>query len=319
VVVAQKILSCVARVKERFGITHVVGVLRGENTEAIRNRGHDRLSTYGLLKEHPKGDVRDWVYQLLGQGVLLQEGEEYPLLKLNAASWEVMRGQRQVRLVQPVRKKKGEKAERAKVDTASWEGVDKDLFDALRHLRRRFAEQRQVQPYIVFSDATLRDLARVRPSTPEAMRLVYGVGETKLRDFGEAFLTLVREHCQQHGLSMDESAPAPSSRRATSEGTEVRPGSVPHRAFELFRQGASIDAVVEQTGRVRGTVLNYLCDFLRRERPVDLTPWVSEERYKRIAEAARRVGTDRLKPIFVALGEQVSYDEIRLVVTHLTL
>src|SRR5947209_5287718 len=88
-VVAQKILSCVARVKERFGIGHVVSVLRGENTENVRKRGHDKLSTFGLLSDHGKPDVRDWIYQLLGQQVLLQVGDEYPILRLNAASWEV--------------------------------------------------------------------------------------------------------------------------------------------------------------------------------------------------------------------------------------
>ena len=93
-VVAQKILSCVARVKESFGIGHVVAVLRGENTDNVRRRGHDKLTTFGLLKGESKADVRDWLYQLIGQKVLMQVGDEYPLLKLNEASWEVMRGQR---------------------------------------------------------------------------------------------------------------------------------------------------------------------------------------------------------------------------------
>src|SRR5262249_45010271 len=87
--VAQKILSCVARVKAAFGIGHVGAILCGENTQRIRERGHDKLSTYGLLKESRKPDVRDWVYQLISQKVLLLVGDEYPLLKLNAASWEV--------------------------------------------------------------------------------------------------------------------------------------------------------------------------------------------------------------------------------------
>jgi len=111
VVVAQKILSCVARVKEGFGINHVVAVLRGKNTENVRKRGHDKLSTFGLLRAHSDPDLRDWVYQLIGQEVLMQVGTEYPLLKLNASSWDVMRGQRTVRLVQLARRKKGERPE----------------------------------------------------------------------------------------------------------------------------------------------------------------------------------------------------------------
>jgi ATP-dependent DNA helicase RecQ len=202
-IVAQKILSCVARVKEGFGIGHVAAVLRGENSENVRKRGHDKLTTFGLLKGHSKADVRDWVYQLIGQGVLLQVGDEYPLLRLNAASWEVMRGQRRVRLVQLVRRKKGETPQKAKVETISWEGVDRDLFETLRRLRRDLASDRQVSAFIIFTDTTLRELARMRPSTLERMRLIPGVGEKRLRDFGARFLTLIGEHCRSRGLPFD--------------------------------------------------------------------------------------------------------------------
>jgi ATP-dependent DNA helicase RecQ len=320
VVVAQKILSCVARVKERFGIGHVVSVLRGEDTDAVRRRGHEKLSTYGLLKEHGKADVRDWVYQLIGQGVLMQQGEEYPLLVLNEASWEVMRGQRAVRLVQPVRRKKGEKAEKAKVDAASWEGIDKDLFEALRGLRRRLAEEKQVPPYIIFPDNVLRGLARIRPSSLERMRLVSGIGDAKLRQFGEPFLEVITAHCRDRVLSQDNAA-APTGPAAPPEPPKPpsRPNPVREQALELFRQGAVIEDVMHQTSRGRSTVVDYLCDHIRQERPASVANWVPEETYQRVATAARQVGTERLKPIFITLGEKVSYDDIRLVLTHLSL
>jgi ATP-dependent DNA helicase RecQ len=205
-VVAQKILSCVARVKQGFGIGHVTAILRGENNENVRKRGHDQLTTFGLLKGHGKADVRDWVYQMIGQGVLLQVGDEYPLLRLNEASWEVMRGQRQVRLVQLVRRKKGEKPEKSRVETTSWEGVDRELFEALRRLRRQLAADRQVSPFIVFTDNTLRELARVRPSTLDRMRLIPGVGDKRLRDFGALFLPVITDQCRTRGLALDVTA-----------------------------------------------------------------------------------------------------------------
>ncbi len=197
-VVAQKILSCVARVKQGFGIGHVTAILRGENNENVRKRGHDQLTTFGLLKGHGKPDVRDWIYQMIGQGVLLQVGDENPVLRLNDASWEVMRGQRQVRLVQLVRRKKGEKPEKSRVETTSWEGVDRELFEALRRLRRQLAAERQVSPFIVFTDNTLRELARVRPSTLDRMRLIPGVGDKRLRNFGAQFLSVIVDHCRLH-------------------------------------------------------------------------------------------------------------------------
>jgi ATP-dependent DNA helicase RecQ len=312
--VAQKILSCVARVKERFGVGHVVSVLRGEDTERVRQLGHDGLSTYGLLREHAKADVRDWVHQLIGQGVLVQQGDPYPLLQLNPASWEVMKGQRAVRLVQPARRKKGEEPEKSKADAVSWEGVDRELFEVLRGLRKELAQERGVPPYVIFNDGTLRELARVRPTTPERMYLVSGVGKTRLADFGGQFLEAIKTHCRQHGLETDLAA-APAARDEVKKTT--RPNPTRDQALRLFGEQAAIEDVMHQTGRGRATVVDYLCDYIRDRRPASITAWVPELVYQRVMGAARQVGTERLKPIYLALGEQVSYDDIRLVVAHL--
>jgi ATP-dependent DNA helicase RecQ len=315
-VVAQKILSCVARVKEGFGVGHVVGVLRGENAENIRKWRHERLTTFGLLKQHGKADVRDWIYQLIGQGVLVQAGQEYPLLKLNPASWEVMRGERGVRLIQPVRRKKGERPEKSKADLSSWEGVDKGLFELLRQRRRDLAAERGVPPYVIFSDTTLRDLARQRPSSLEKMRLIYGIGDAKLKDFGQTFLTLITDYARQHLLPFDET-PLPPAQTEQTRAAEFKMTAKHERLFELFREGLVIEDVMHQTNLKRSTVLDYLGDFIRQEKPASIAAWVDDKVYQRVAAAARQVGTERLKPIYLALGEQVTYDDIRVVVAHM--
>jgi ATP-dependent DNA helicase RecQ len=307
-VMAQKILSCVARVKESFGINHVIGVLRGENTVNIRKWYHEELSTYGLLKGQSKVDLRDWVYQLIGQEVLVQEGSDYPILRLNPASWEVMKGSRSVRLVQLKRDQ-----ETKGTSPGSWEGVDRELFDALRDLRRRLADERQVRPYVIFSDATLRQLAQVRPSGLERMRLIYGIGDAKLRDFGPLFFQMIDEHAQARRLTRDCPIASPSEPAKTSG----KPNTVRDAAFNLFRQGKSVAEVVEQTNRARTTVTEYFCDFIAQDKPANLYPWINDHLYQRIAAAARTVGTERLKPIFIALGEQVPYDDIRMVLAHM--
>ncbi|MBA3859054.1 MAG: DNA helicase RecQ, partial [Cyanobacteria bacterium PR.3.49] len=209
-VIAQKILSCVARLKERYGIGYIAAVLRGENSQEIRNRGDQNISTYGLLKEHHVNDLRDWMYQLISQEVLVQEnvdlgyGRAVPILKLNGGSWQVMRGQRtNIRLLKPAERKKGERAKLSKAETGSWDGVDRDLFEIMRDLRRDLADQRRVPPYIIFNDATLRELARIRPSTLERMRMVSGIGDSKLRDLGQTFLDVILAHCQDSGASLD--------------------------------------------------------------------------------------------------------------------
>jgi ATP-dependent DNA helicase RecQ len=311
-VIAQKILSCVARVKERFGINHVAQVLHGANTEQVRGRGHDQLSTYGLLKEHDRLVIQDWIRQLVTQGALAQEGDEYPILRLNEASWLVMKGQGSVRLAQPM---VWERVEKSRAETSSWEGVDRELFELLRQERTRLAEVRKVLPYLIFSDATLRDLARIRPSSLSQMHMVYGIGEVKLREFGERILLLIQEYCRSHNLSMDVASKPVNLESAPRQSN--RPNPQRDQAFDLFRQGAVVEDVMHQTGRGRSTVVDYLCEFIRQRPGASISTWLSEEIFQKVASTAAQVGTERLKPIFIALEEKVSYDQIRLALAYL--
>jgi ATP-dependent DNA helicase RecQ len=312
-VIAQKILSCVARVKESFGINHVIDVLRGADTEAVRSRGHDTLSTYGLLKDAPKADLRYWVYQLLDQGVLVQSEGEYPVLKLNAASWAVMKGERKVRLVRLAGEREGT---RKSPPAALPEGADAGLFEELRTLRRELAARAQIQPYQVFHDAVLAEMARGRPTTPEALRRVSGVGDFKLQSFGRTFLDAIIDYCKRTSLPTDVPppravAPAPASLRSSP------PSAAKSHAFELFRRGASIAEVIEQTKMAPSTVHGYLVDFVLAEKPASIFHWVPEDVCERVAAAAEIHGTARLKPVFLELNEEVGYDQIRIVFAFL--
>jgi ATP-dependent DNA helicase RecQ len=187
-VIAQKILSCVVRTQQRFGAGHVISVLRGENTDRIRSLHHDALSTYGLLSGHSQAELRDWIYQLIGQGALAQQGDQYPVLSLTDTSRRVLRGEEAVRLVQIARK---ERRKKSKASVESWEGVDEALFESLRKFRRDLAAARGVPPYIILGDRSLREVARLRPQTLTELRDVYGIGDKKLADLGPQILAVV--------------------------------------------------------------------------------------------------------------------------------
>ncbi|HVL16307.1 MAG TPA: DNA helicase RecQ, partial [Gemmata sp.] len=310
-VVAQKILSCVARVKEAYGINHVIDVLRGSDAEAVRSRGHHELTTHGLLKSVPKADLRDWVYQLIDLGVLGQSDGEYPVLKLNPASWEVMRGERQVRLIRLVAEAERAAAGGRREPAALPEGADAGLFEELRKLRRELAATAEVQPYQVFPDTALAEFARGRPTTEEALRRVSGVGDYRLKEFGEVFLGAIRAYCLRTGLATN--VPPPKSAPARAEPKPASVSATKSAAFALFRKGLSIDDVVAKTEMARSTVNGYLADFVAAERPESIFAWVPEDACERVAAAAELHGTDRLKPIFLELNEEVSYDHIRVV------
>ena len=190
---AQKIVSCVYRLRETFGVGHVVSVLRGEDTEKIRSRGHDQLSTYGLLKGSSTHDVREWIYQLIAQGFLLQTDDQYPVLRLGPRSREVLRGFAEVTLRQPAVRKRERAASVERVRAVMDEGApyDRALFEALRAWRRAEAEERGVPPYVIFSDKTLRELSRTRPSTRYELRGIYGIGDAKLEAFGDAVIGVI--------------------------------------------------------------------------------------------------------------------------------
>ena len=197
-VTAQKILSCVARAGERFGAEHVVDVLLGAQTERIRRWGHEELSTYGLMKGIARPTLTNIIYQLIDEGLLERTSDERPVLRLTAGSREVLRGNRTVRLLEPKTKVK-----KTRFDEKSWESVDTGLFEALRNLRRQLADERHVPAYVLFSDATLRVMARVRPGSASALLGIRGVGERKLADLGERFLEAIAIYCREKRLPMD--------------------------------------------------------------------------------------------------------------------
>ena len=201
-VIAQKIVSCVFRQEQRFGGDYTAKVLKGSSDQRILQNKHDELSTYGLLSEFSIRTIRDWVEQLVSQGFLQKTGE-YNVLHLTESSRGVLKGEVTPKLLKSSAERTVSERVARSVAEDSWEGVDRDLFEELRVLRREKAADRGVPPYIVFSDATLRDLARRRPSRLDVMRTVKGVGDKKLRDYGDEFLKAVTVYCNKHGVAMN--------------------------------------------------------------------------------------------------------------------
>jgi ATP-dependent DNA helicase RecQ len=200
-VLAQMILSCVGLVDQRFGIGHVVDVLLGAETDTIIRLGHQQLSVYGLLRGTPKPTATSFTYQLIDQSLLTRTEGDRPILKLNEASWDVMRGTRQARLVQP----KTSLRKRTKAAERTMAGVDDGLFAALRQWRREAAAAQHIPPFMVFSDATLAELARARPFNTLRLTDIPGIGEKKAAQWGASVSQAVADYCRAHGLPPGDS------------------------------------------------------------------------------------------------------------------
>jgi RecQ family ATP-dependent DNA helicase len=207
--------------------------------------------------------------------------------------------------------------DRARVAEDGWAGVDRDLFEQLRSLRTIVAGERGLPAYIVFSDATLRDLARIRPQTLSEMRRVRGIGERKLADLGQRFLDEVRRYCEEKGIPPPATALPVDTRQGRQPPLSSALNLTKRRAFDMFAQGLAVADIAQRLGRANATVAGYLSDYILAERPAAVSAWVSTDVYRRVETAARETGLERLKPIFDALGGEVSYDDIRIVAGHL--
>jgi ATP-dependent DNA helicase RecQ len=194
VVVARKVLSCVARVGQRFGAAHVTNVLRGADTEQIAARGHNTLTTFGLLHDASVPEVRGYIEQLIAHQLLRQTDDEYPVLALTESGVALLKNaeaQPGLTLARQRRPVAGKAPKRARIETESWQDVDRDLFERLRVLRLEIARQRGVPPYVIFHDTTLREMARLKPMSISDLLNVRGVGARKAEDLGEAFVAVI--------------------------------------------------------------------------------------------------------------------------------
>ncbi len=297
---AMKFLSCVARCKERFGMLHIIDVLRGAKNQKITQNEHDKLSTYGIGKDRTLDEWRMLGRSLLHQGLLEQTSDGYSVLKLNALSWEVMRKQRPVSLAVPVAQK------------VTWEeGSEKAaevevLLQKLRSLRKQLADEQSVPPYVVFQDSTLKLMSQNQPTTLTEFGKLSGVGSHKLAQYGDKFLAEIRAYRQEQGLVDGQDYSTPYRGIGLPTETELF-------TLQLHKQGLSVNEIAETRNIRPTTIIRHLADLIEKNQPVDLNELVPLERQQKIWQVLEVLGDISLTPIREQLGESYTYDDIRLV------
>jgi ATP-dependent DNA helicase RecQ len=241
----------------------------------------------------------------VARGALVQEGQPRPTLRLGPAARAILRGEAEVRLLQTGSTSIGEGAD-------EWAGVDRELFEVLRTWRRDLAAARNVAPFVILGDGTLRDLAAIRPSSIERLRAISGIGDVRLREHGNELLQIIDTHCAARDLERDVAVNVrpPRERSRTSRTTAAKTESLC-----LLHEGRTIEEVMDRTGRARSTVVGDLSEIIEEGRyQPSLRLWMTEETEEVIRRAAAEAGIERLKPIREITGETISYDQIRIVV-----
>ncbi len=330
---AQKLLSAVARTNQRFGLGYVIEVLRGAQTKAVIERGHDQLSVYGIGATQSAEEWRHLGHALLAQDLLAEATSVggYPTVRLTPLAWEVMRGQRMVEVARP--RAPLRQARAADAQMAQMDGPARDLFERLRLVRRELAEEAQVPAFMIFADSSLRAMATRRPVTPPQFASISGVGERKVAAFGDAFLSEIRAYCDEHGLELwpeggdipDDVATARRERRRrerperaeradSSRLRDMDTTKLPtaRQTLEMFRRGLSLDEIAEQRNLAHTTLVGHLCDAMNAGEELDLERLIPGERLRLILETFARLGVTPLSPVKEALGDAVSYDDLRV-------
>ncbi|MEB3217527.1 MAG: DNA helicase RecQ [Nostocales cyanobacterium 94392] len=295
---AMKFLSCVARCKQRFGMKHIIDILRGSKTQKILEKGHDKLSTYGIGKDKTLDEWRMLGRSLLHQGLLEQTTDGYAVLKLNSFSLEVMKKQRSVSIVVPPKQKqtfqvRSENAQEADI-----------LFHKLRELRKQLADSQSVPPYMIFGDSTLRLMTQIKPKNKQEFSKLAGVGTHKLTQYGDKFIQVIQGYLQEK---------SPQKQKSSSSSANEEISDTELLTFELHKQGLSIQEIAQQRNLRSTTIIRHLSDLITKNQPVDINLIVPVDKQKKILQVLDILGDVALTPIKEYLGDSYSFDEIRLV------
>jgi ATP-dependent DNA helicase RecQ len=304
---AQKFLSCVHRILAKsgfgFGLNHVVDVLRGADTEGSRQRGHNELSTYGIGRDLKRESWQTIGRELLRLGLIECAPGRFATLSLTPAGLETLRTRTPVTLTKQV--DVAGKAPRSRIGAIA---CDELLFEQLRGLRRRLADERDVPAYVIFSDVTLREMSRNYPTTPNEFRRIPGVGEQKLKDFADRFLSEIRAY-----LTTNE------RRTFTENGGLLRPPPRPRlndsqfETLRRFQRGEMVEDIARDRGFVRSTIYSHLLAAIESGKLLQVRErFFTPAQEKEIAAAFRQVANGALVDVSALLGGKYDIGLLRI-------
>lgn len=302
-VIAQKALSAVYRLKESVGTGMLIDVLRGSNRREIFEKGYNTIKTYGVGGDFSARDWQFFLMQLINLGYLEVAYDANNVLRLTPLSHEVLFQKRSVELVKAqVAETRAKKAKAKAKAKPKRERVRDELFEILRVQRRALAQQRGVPPYVIFSDATLEEMAAKRPTIDADLMEISGVGERKLQLYGNFFMDKIIEYIKTK----------------LAEGEKLQ-GSTYILTYELYKQGLSIEQIAEQRSLNPITIYSHLAYLYEKGEPIDLFQYFTQEEYERIEIAILAMKPPfQMKDIFDYLNEEIPYYKIRLGFSYYT-
>jgi ATP-dependent DNA helicase RecQ len=303
---AQKLLSCVYRIRERsgfaVGLNHVVEVLTGAATEKVLKWGHYQLSTYGIGAEHHRPEWAAIGRELIRLGYLRQNAAKFNVIELTDEGLAVLKSRAPITLTKPAT------APAKKAHRSGDIACDEMLFARLRELRKRLADERDVPAYIIFSDVSLRQMARAYPTDERAFAQISGVGERKLREFGASCMAEVVAHLEGHARqSFAEEAVAPPA-RPPKRGL----GDSARESLRQFRSGNTVDQIAAERGLVAGTIAAHLTECIEQGETLELDRLLTADEQQQIAAAFERCGWGNIGGAVEFCGGALDHGKFRI-------
>lgn len=289
---AQKVLSCIVRLRERYGINLIADVLKGAKNKKVRQLGADTLSVYGILKEYDLQELKDLINRLIATGYLRLTESEYPVIKLTGEGTAVLKDeakvwQKTVKRPQTIAK-------------------DNSLFELLRTLRKSIADRIGVPPYVIFADSTLKEMCAYCPTDRQALRLIKGVGENKLERYGDDFLQVIQQYNANHN-------PTPRLVPITPATTDDKDDDTPSHVatLGLYQAGQSLAAIAAQRKLKLLTVQDHLMRCAVEGYAIDWSALIPGKYEALILAKIDELGVAKLKPLKEALPNAVDYAAIK--------
>lgn len=289
---AQMVLSCIVRMGQRFGKSVVAQVLTGSRNKKMTELNFSRLPTYGILKERSAKEVSEFIEFLISQDVVGVEHGAYPTIFVTPNGKEVLLGKRIITQKEMVQVKEVSKND--------------PLFEELRAVRKTIAEKEHVPPFVIFSDATLKDMCVKLPNNPAEFLRVTGVGEMKLEKYGDSFINTIRAFCELHPERINEKPITEVPKRRKSEKNSHL------ETYKLFKEGLAVPEIAKKREMSTSTIENHIMQCMEEGLDIVAGEIIPDEYWMSIQQAVELVGREKLKPIKEQLPKEVTYLMIKV-------
>ena len=299
---AKKIMSCIKRMNERFGLSLVTDVLKGANTSKIKSLGFDKLSTYGIMSDYSKDTIKELISFLVAENYLNCVGDKYPILTLTPNCSNVLFKDEQIFIKRKIEKVKTKQT-----------GItyDMELFSILSDVRKNLANELNVPPFVVFADATLIQMCMLYPTTLNELYNVSGVGTYKAENYGKYFLFEIQKYIEEHNIDKKiaenteviKKAKSVKEKRADKEDTKIT-------TYNLYVSGKSIREIVNLRGLTQTTIEKHLIECYKDGMDIDLEKDIHTEYETEICNMIHFMKGALLRDIRANLPGDVTYFDI---------